>query len=189
MCLLLNSCEGSHVSLIRSGCSGVRGLQGSTHFANYSLNISLKRFFVKFTRRLGDQKERVCTHKHRTTHEPTAVAALVLRLAPPRLVAHILSPQVLSNDGAVRMNRFGLEYTWDNFVTSSMRQTQGVPGRCCDAWVGAAMEGRKRGGESPRLCGRSCSCVLQQHSPSDIKCQMSKRQPVFLNLLQIHTQS
>lgn len=35
----------------------------------------------------------------------------VLRLVPPRLAANLLSPQMLRDDGAVRMNRFPLNIT------------------------------------------------------------------------------
>lgn len=43
------------------------------------------------------------------SNEPTAVVALVLRLAPPRLAANLPSPEVLRDDGAVRMNGFSLK--------------------------------------------------------------------------------
>lgn len=46
-------------------------------------------------------------------HEPTAVVALVLRFAPPRLATDLPSPQVLRDDGAVRVNRSSLK-TRDN---------------------------------------------------------------------------
>lgn len=52
------------------------------------------------------------------THEPTALVALValvLRFAPPRLAANLPSPQVLGDDGAVRMNCFSLKIP-DNLI-------------------------------------------------------------------------
>ncbi|KAG7229026.1 hypothetical protein INR49_013259 [Caranx melampygus] len=51
------------------------------------------------------------THETSSSCEPTAVVALVLRLAPPRLATNLLSPQVLRDDGAGRMNCFSLEIT------------------------------------------------------------------------------
>ena len=50
--------------------------------------------------------------------EPTALVALValvLRFAPPRLAANLPSPQVLGDDGAVRMNCFSLKIP-DNLI-------------------------------------------------------------------------
>jgi len=52
----------------------------------------------------------------RDTRELTAVVALVLGFAPRRLAADLPSPQVLRDDGAVRMNRFSLKigHNWNS---------------------------------------------------------------------------
>lgn len=63
---------------------------------------------IKNLSQCTSQKHKASSRYCHSAHERTAVVALVLRLAPPRLAADLPSPQVLRDDGAVRVNRFDL---------------------------------------------------------------------------------
>lgn len=66
--------------------------------------------------------ERGAPEAQHITREPTAVIAPVLRLAPSRLAANLSSPQVLSDDGTVRMNCFTLKIRHTSQLSTGTRR-------------------------------------------------------------------
>lgn len=95
------------------------------------------------------------------------MAALVLRLAPPRLAARILSPQVLGNDGAVRMNRLGLEINRRQlcYLQCEANTRRSVSEAVAREWAQPTEAGKGGGRGSAHLGTRVQLCFTTRRSP------------------------